>query len=347
MSTSRHSAFRQFLTESGWTDADVHTLAGDASNRRYLRLAHCGKRAIVMDVTGEAEALGPFVAMTEWLRDQGYSAPAILEADYSRGYLLLEDLGDDLYSDWIRRRAADETMLYARAVDLLADLADRPVPPTIGRGPSEMPVPPYDLAALEREALLMSDWWMPAASGGTIERSLCQEYRGLIGEAVSGLADCRRILVLRDYHADNLIWLHERPGLAAVGLLDYQDVLVGHPSYDLVSLLEDARRDTPSELREAMIERYLSLCPDEDGEAFRRAYCVLGAQRNLKIVGIFARLAVRDRKPRYLQMIPRAWGHLVNDLRHPALARLGAWVHRHVPAPEQAVLARIAAEVAR
>jgi aminoglycoside/choline kinase family phosphotransferase len=235
-------------------------------------------------------------------------------------------------------------MLYERAVDLLASLADRPVPGTIGQGVSEMTVPPYDMATLLREAMLVPEWWMPAA-GAQVPQALADDFRGLIAEAVAGVADSRRVMVLRDYHADNLLWLPERPGLAAVGLLDYQDVLAGHPAYDLVSLLEDARRDTTPDLRAAMIVRYLSHRPDEDADAFRQAYAVLGAQRNLKIVGIFARLAIRDRKPRYLAMIPRVWDHLRNDLSHPALAALRGWVDAHVPAPDPAVLQAIAARV--
>lgn len=339
-------AIRQFLAANGRDGAAVRPLAGDASNRRYLRVADAGRPTILMDVSREVDALHPFVAMTHWLRAQSYSAPEILAADYRNGLLLLEDLGDDLYSHWVRLRAIDETMLYERAVDLLVDLADRPVPETIGEPPSRMQVPPYDRVSLDREALLMPDWWMPAA-GGRSGPELRDAYLDLIREATSGLAECRRIMVLRDYHADNLLWLPNRPDLAAVGLLDYQDVLVGHPAYDLVSLLEDARRDTSPELRQTMIARYLSRRPGEDSDAFRQAYSVLGAQRNLKIIGIFARLAVRDGKLRYLAMIPRVWAHLRNDLQHPALARLRAWIVRHVSPPDQDVLARIAAEVDR
>ena len=336
----------QFLARAGWQRATVAVLAGDASNRRYLRLTDGQKTAIAMDVAAEAEALDPFVAMTDWLRGQGYSAPEILAADFDTGFLLLEDLGDDLYSHWIERCPDDETALYERAVDLLADLADRPVPEAIGQAPRQLAVPPYDRGALDREALLAHDWWMPSATRASADPALREDYRALIQAATEPVAEIRRILVLRDYHAENLLWLPDRPGLAAVGLLDYQDVLVGHPAYDLVSLLEDARRDTPPAMREAMIARYLSRRPGEEAKAFRQAYAVLGAQRNLKIIGIFARLAVRDRKPRYLAMIPRVWDHLQADLQHPALAALRAWVEIHVPAPEPAVLAAIAARVA-
>jgi aminoglycoside/choline kinase family phosphotransferase len=227
-------------------------------------------------------------------------------------------------------------------------------------GPEDCRVdlPPYDAAVLAREAALIRDWWLPAATGATPSPELAAEFDGLVAEAAATVeprrggtgrggtgrgGTGREVLVLRDYHADNLIWLPLRAGRARVGLLDYQDALAGHAAYDLMSLLEDARRDTSAELREAMIARYLGRRTEVDAVEFRAAYAVLGAQRNLKIVGIFARLAIRDGKPRYLGLIPRVWGHLMRDLSHPALAPLAGWVARHVPPPEPAALARVAA----
>jgi aminoglycoside/choline kinase family phosphotransferase len=191
-------------------------------------------------------------------------------------------------------------------------------------------LPPYDAAVLTREAALLRQWWLPGATGATPPPDLVTEFDGLVAQATAAVGPARDVLVLRDYHADNLIWLPRRRGIARVGLLDYQDALA-------------ARRDTSAELREAMVARYLGCRPGLDAEAFRAAYSVLGAQRNLKIVGIFARLALRDAKPHYLDLIPRVWGHLMRDLSHPALTPLAAWVARHVPAPEPATLARVAA----
>ena len=171
------------------------------------------------------------------------------------------------------------------------------------------------------------------------------DFRALVQQVTEPVRHARDTVVLRDYHAENLLWLPDRPGHAAVGLLDYQDVLAGHPAYDLVSLLEDARRDTTEELQVAMLDLYLAARPGLDAAEFRTAYAVLGAQRNLKIVGIFTRLAVRDGKPAYLALIPRVWRHLQRDLAHPALAGLTDWIDRHVPAPEPALLDRIARRV--
>ena len=241
----------------------------------------------------------------------------------------------------------DEPRLYERAVDLLAHLAECPVPERIGSGACAVGIAPYDRAALDREALLLTDWWMPAATGRETPADLRDEYLALIGAATRDVENSREVMVLRDYHAENLLWLPARPGIAAVGLLDYQDALAGHPAYDLVSLLEDARRDTSPELRAAMIARYLARRSDLDADTFSHAYAALGAQRNLKIVGIFARLAVRDGKPHYPSLIPRVWAHVMNDLAHPALAPLRGWIARHVPAPDDQTVDAVARRARR
>ncbi len=375
-----------FLSDAGWGDARVAPLAGDASNRRYLRVTGRGGTAVLMDAPPErGEDVRPFVAVTDWLRGRGLSAPRVLAADAKAGLLLLEDLGDDLYARHLARRPTDEAILYGAAVDLLAGLADAPpitppdtsappppgppdaarttsVPPApafpageilggdaaplpIPRGgvadsPGRLPLLPYDQAVLDREAGLFSDWWLPAVT--QVSPGMASDYEELVRAATAPVATARDTVVLRDYHAENLLWLPGREGAARVGLLDYQDALAGHPAYDLVSLLEDARRDTGAALREAMVARYLAARPGLDADAFRAAYAILGAQRNLKIIGIFARLARRDGKPRYLSLIPRVWDHLQRDLSHPALAPLAAWVVRHAPPPGPAVLARAA-----
>ena len=342
--TPRDAAIAEFLSAAGWGDATVGPLAGDASNRRYLRLVRAGRTAVLMDSPpGRGEDVRPFLAVTGWLRDRGLSAPEPLAAAVDTGLLLLEDLGDELFVRHLARRPAAEPVLYAAAVDLLAGLAAAPPPARIGTGRAAMVLAPYDSAVLDREAGLFTGWWLPAVS--TVTPGMAEDFAGLVAEATAPVAAARDVLVLRDYHAENLLWLPGRVGDARVGLLDYQDALAGHAAYDLVSLLEDARRDTSAELRAGMVGRYLAARPEIDADAFRAAYAILGAQRNLKIIGIFARLAQRDGKPRYLRLIPRVWAHLQRDLAHPALARLAAWVARHAPAPEPDVLARAGAVV--
>lgn len=344
--SAREAARAAFLERAGWSPQAARPLAGDASNRRYFRLeAGPGHpSAVLMDAPPAAgEDVRPFLAVTHWLRQHGFSAPAILAADAEQGFLLLEDLGDALFSRLLAAEPAREGELYAAAVDLLAELARLPAPATLGPPDCTLTLRPYDFAALRAEAALVIEWWLPAATGAPVPPALAQDFDALLAAATAEVASAREVLVLRDYHADNLVWLPDRAGTARVGLLDYQDALAGHPAYDLVSLLEDARRDTAPELRAAMLARWLARRPGLDAEAFRTAYAVLGAQRNLKIVGIFTRLALRDGKPRYLAMIPRVWDHLACDLAHPALAPLARWVARHVPAPEPATLARIEA----
>lgn len=340
LADSRGDQITAFLSQTDWADAQTAPLAGDASNRRYLRITGAGGGAVLMDAPPDrGEDVRPFIAVTEWLLQHGLSAPRIFASDPVEGFLLIEDLGDDLYARHLRRTPDDETTLYSAAIDLLAMTSNLPVPKTIGT--ATLALAPYDMAVMEREAALLTDWWLPASTSAATHPDLEAEYRGLLQDSFSDIAQARDALVQRDYHAENLLWLPNRDGHAKVGLLDYQDALAGHAAYDLVSLLEDARRDTSPELQQAMLARYLAARPDLDATQFRQDYALLGAQRNLKIVGIFARLWLRDGKATYLDLIPRVWAHLMHDLSHPALAALRQWVQRNVPTPEPAVLDRI------
>jgi aminoglycoside/choline kinase family phosphotransferase len=333
---TRAAEIGAFLAATGWHDAHREPLAGDASARRYERL-HGQGCAMLMDVPPESGlVVGPFLAVAAWLRAGGFSAPAVLASDPDRGLVLLEDLGDDLFARICAAAPEREPGLYAAAVDLLADLQRRP-PPNGSWTP-----PPYDMAVLMREARLVVEWYLPAASGCPVPADLAAEFDALAEAAFAPVASARATAVLRDYHAENLIWLPDRPAHARVGMLDFQDMLIGHPAYDLVSLLEDARRDTSPELRAAMLARYLARS-GADPAAFVHAAHVLATQRNLKILGLFTRLCRRDGKPRYLAYLPRVWAHLARDLAHPELAPLARFVARHVPPPESALLARIEA----
>lgn len=329
---ARAARKRAFLDAAGWRGAALAPLAGDASNRRYERVSDRARRAVLMDAPAErGEDIRPFLAVGAWLRGLGLSAPDVFAADEGAGFALLEDLGDALFARVCAAEPALEAELYAAAVDLLPALAPPPAA-----------APPYDEAVLVREAMLALDWWAAGATGAAPSEGLRAEFAGRVADACAAVAGDRRAFALRDYHAENLIWLPERRGAARVGLLDFQDALAGHPAYDLVSLLEDARRDTEPALRAAMLARRID-ATGEDPEAFRAAHAALGAQRNLKIVGIFARLRLRDGKPQYLDLIPRVWAHLGRDLEHPALARLAGFVAAHVPPPTPAALARVRA----
>ncbi|MCK6453077.1 MAG: phosphotransferase [Alphaproteobacteria bacterium] len=332
----RGATIEAFLAAAGWRGAERHALPGDASFRRYHRLSLGGRGAMLMDAPPGREDVRPYVRVARLLRQFGFSAPEILAEDPARGLLVIEDFGDDTYTRLLAR-GHDEAALYRLAVDLLAELHRRFRP---GDGAA---IPPYDDERLLAEASLLTDWFLPAATGSATPASARDEYlalwRGLFPVARAVPAT----LVLRDYHIDNLMLLPGRAGVAACGVLDFQDAVVGPVSYDLVSLLEDARRDIAPGLVAAMYRRYLEAAPAVDRDAFAASCAVMGAQRNAKIVGIFTRLRVRDGKRSYLAHIPRVWRLLEGDLRHPALAPMRAWFDRSVPAPLRAVPRSLAA----
>ena len=320
----RPAAIDRFLDRAGWGGAARRPLAGDASFRRYLRLERDGARAVLMDAPPPMEDVRPFVRIAAMLRDLDLSAPAVLAADTDHGLLLLEDLGDDTYTRVIGA-GGDETALYGVAVDLLADLQARVAPAVLDD------LPAYDLARMLDEATVMVDWFLPSVTGAPAEPGLRADYLARWHDVLAAAPLGPPTLVLRDYHVDNLMWLGDRQGIAACGLLDFQDAVAGPRAYDLVSLLEDARRDVAPTLAAAMRTRYLERARVDDPAAFGHAYAVLGAQRNCRIVGVFARLDRRDGKPHYLRHLPRVWRLIAEDLRHPALGPIREWLDRHVP----------------
>ena len=324
----------KFLEESGWADAKLEPMGSDASKRSYDRLAGKHGQAVLMNAPYEVgEDIRPFLHVSKLLDQAGLSAPRILARDEANGFLLLEDLGDALYADYIKAHPEKETELYAHAIDLLAGIG------TV----SQEDLNPYDETVYLTEARLFLDWYMPYATGEPLRRDKRAMFSEILAVTLRDIPHDNRVITLRDYHAENLIWLPSREGVKRVGLLDYQDALSGHPAYDLVSLLEDARRDTSAELQAEMYTRYLDKSGMND-VAFRQAYDVLGAQRNLKIVGIFTRLCCRDGKQTYPDLIPRVWNHLMRDLTHPSLLKLRDWIEAHAPAPSPKIIERIKAQ---
>lgn len=322
----RQAACTAFLAASGWDGHVPVPLAADASFRSYYRLRSGRRCAVLMDAPPPHEDVVAFAAVAAILRRLGLSAPRILAEDRVQGFLLIEDFGDDTYNRQLAV-GGDELALYALAIDTLVAL-QRGV---AGRGPPNLPA--YDEKLLLGEAALLVDWYWPAMFGAPIRPPLRTDYfeqwRTLLARAATAFAPT---LVLRDFHIDNLVYLRRRAGVRRCGLLDFQDAVLGPPSYDLVSLIEDARRDVAPGLAEAMTRRYLAALPQFDNEAFRSSAAVFSAQRNCKILGIFTRLWRRDGKPRYLQHIPRIWSLLEHDLRHPDLAPMQGWFDRYLPA---------------
>jgi aminoglycoside/choline kinase family phosphotransferase len=313
-----------FLAAHGWGGADIRPLAGDASFRRYFRVHRGGETAVLMDAPPEHEDIGPFLTVAGHLLDRGFAPPRPLAIDRTRGLLLLEDFGDDQVGPLLRREPGRERGIYEAAVDILAGIAAQPAPADL---------PPYDDAAMSREVALFPDFYCPALGielGPRQHEAYFEAWREAWRDILP-IVEKNPVLVLRDYHVDNLMALDDDRKL---GLLDFQDALAGHPAYDLVSLLQDARRDVAPELEGAMLARYAAAANVADPDLFRAHYEILGAQRNTKILGIFTRLWKRDGKPHYLPLQPRVWSYLERNLAHPALAPVRAWFDAHVP-PER------------
>jgi len=315
-----------FLAAHGWAGAEIVPLAGDASFRRYFRVVDGARTAVLMDAPPDKEDSQPFLSIAAHLAAHGFAAPRALGVDLAQGLILLEDFGDARVTRVLADQPSRAPEIYGKAIEVLAAL-HRHQPPAH--------VAAYDLAVLERELLLFVEWYMPALGLGADGTSFMAAWHDVLAPVLEETA-ANPILVLRDFHADNLMLLEGGTGLQSLGLLDFQDALAGHPAYDLVSLLQDARRDVSMGLERQMLDAYWQAMGIENGTAFRRAYDVLGAQRNIKILGIFTRLWKRDHKPHYLAFQPRVWGLLMRNFTHPALAPVRQWFDTHVPHDKRA-----------
>ncbi len=347
---SRSFAIRAFLDEAGWGLAARRHLQGDASTRTYERIRRAGETAILMNaplrpdgppvrggkpysrIAHLAEDVRPFVAIGEALRTHGFSAPALLAHDMEAGLLLLEDLGgrgvlSDGSPDAGRYRAAVEFLaaFHCLVLDDSAPLPDG----TVHR------IPPYDHGALSIEIDLLADWYVPHVAGAPLDAAAIAEFHALWVPLFDSLEATDRGWVLRDFHSPNLIWLGDRPGNARIGLIDYQDCVIGPKAYDLASLLQDARVTVPEALEADLFAHYVAARgaadPGFDAEAFGRDYAIVAAQRATKVLGIFARLNDRDGKPAYLAHIPRVHAYLMRALKHPVLSALKLWYETHLP----------------
>jgi len=304
----------EFLSRQGWGGATILPLAGDASFRRYFRVVDGARRAVLMDAPPPHEDPRPFIEIAQWLVAHGFAAPKIHGIDLDQGLVLIEDFGDDRMREAVDADPSRELALYESAIDILVAL----------HAEDAIPAEPYDRPTLQREADLLVEWYCPAVG---IDADLAS-YHAAWTEVFEHALPRRPVTVLRDYHAENLMLT-----ASGLGLLDFQDALAGHAAYDLVSLLQDARRDVSPRLETAMLDRYRARVGDDPD--FDRAYHVLGAQRNSKIIGIFTRLWQRDGKPRYPTLCPRVWGYLDRDLAHPALAPVAAWFDATIPADKR------------
>lgn len=324
---NRTAAAAHFLDNTNWAAAHRRFLAGDASDRRYERLHLDGKTAVLMDAPlGKGDDPADFIAIAAHLNGLGLSAPRILAQDLANGFLLIEDLGDALFAGLVDQDPSTEQELYAAATDVLLHLQSRPAPPNLP-----------NLAAKDwaQAAGFALDWYRFSVVGQAADST---NFHETLTHLIKTHADGPRVLILRDYHAENLLWLPDRHGLARVGLLDFQLGQMGQPAYDLVSLLQDARRDVSPEVEAAMIARFRK---SADPEAFSTAYATIGAQRALRILGIFARLCLVAGKAQYVSLIPRVWAQLQRNLAHPALAELAEICAALLPEPTPQALERI------
>ncbi len=316
------SSAPDFLIRAGWQTAQILPLAGDASFRRYFRVVQDGKTAVLMDAPLPQEDPRPFIAVAEWLVGQGFSAPHILAADLDLGLVLLEDFGGERMREALDADPSAERALYRDVVELLADLATRPA----------MAIAPYSLADYQRELGLFIDWYCPAVGLEPDAAGYVQLWDALLQPIIA--AQAKPVTVLRDYHAENIMLLEGRQGRGRLGLLDFQDALAGHAAYDLVSMLQDARRTVSTEVEREMLDYYLGL--GNPSVEFETAYHILGVQRNLKILGIFTRLWKRDGKPRYRAFQSRVWAYIERSLKQPALEPARVWMNANIPMGKRA-----------
>jgi aminoglycoside/choline kinase family phosphotransferase len=308
----------EFLASCGWQGAEILPLAGDASFRRYFRVVSGDQTAVLMDAPPPYEDPRPFIAVAEWLASVGLSAPQILARDLERGLLLLGDFGDWRLREFLDDDPRRERELYELATDVLVHLHQHAPMPGLK---------PHGLEQWLEELALFTDWYCPAVGIEIDPRAYRSAWTKVLAPVANdGLSP---VTILRDYHAENIMLVGDREGIRHFGLLDFQDALVGHPTYDLASVLEDARRDVPEDIERAMIERYGAATGH--GEAFERAYWALAAQRNTRILGVFTRLWKRDDKPHYRRFQPRMWGLLERDLGQPHLEPIRDWFDENIP----------------
>ena len=330
--TDRQNTIKIFLDKEGWGRAKREPLMADASFRRYERLELTGNLAMLMDAPPPIESIDKFITISQHLYSLGFSTPKVLARDISNGLLIIEDLGNETFTKALSaNRSIDETNLYNLAVDVLIKLHNYPMKDVLPSNTEN-----YSIDHLLDEAQLFCDWTWGALFGTKPETKVIDSFQSAWIEALTPFIKMDETLVLRDYHVDNLMVLKNRSGIAKCGLLDFQDAVIGHRAYDLMSLLEDARRDININIKEKMLERYFRAFPSLEKKQFSAAFAVFAAQRHTKVIGIFTRLCMRDGRTAYLRHIPRVWRLLESTLLHQSLAPVARWFETNIP-PERRI----------
>lgn len=362
---AREQQITHFLMAHGYADCERIDLGGDASTRRYERLLRNGTSFILMDapprletpvctpeMTPETRAalgynaiarlsgcrLDAFIAVNEYLRQAGLAAPRLFACDVAQGLAILEDQGEGQYFSLLaaQPRAVDERELYEAAIDALVTLHDRSAPPAVlraeaGGATAVWPLLAFDKTMVEGELAVFLDWYMQMQHGEALSGEPRAALFAAFGRAMQPLFAQQDVLTIRDYHSPNLMWRPQERGLARVGILDHQDALRGHRAYDLVSLLQDARRAVPPALEAAMLDRYLAASGYYDPHGLRAAYALWGVERATRIVGLWPRLKLRDNKPHYMAFMPHTQAYLRRNLRQAACEGLRPWFAQHAP----------------
>jgi tRNA threonylcarbamoyl adenosine modification protein YjeE len=354
---ARLKTLRQFLDVAGYSEAKRLRMPGDASTRSYARLVRDDGTVILMNAPRRpdgqasydgksysgavhlAEDVKPFVAIDGGLRGRGFSAPAIHHADLDNGFLITEDFGSTGFVEGDPPAPIAER--YETAVDMLASLHREALPETLPLGPQiSYAIPTFDTEALLVEVGLMLEWYLPdrgVEPTNDLRAEFVMIWRDLLSKPAAAAGTPDKTWVLRDFHSPNLIWLGERSDIARVGVIDFQDAVLGPAAYDLVSLLQDARIDIPEMLELSLLTRYIKArrAADDsfDPAGFAELYAIMSAQRNTRLLGTFGRLNRRDGKPQYLRHQPRIWTYLSRSLAHPVLARAREWYSANVPPP--------------
>jgi N-acetylmuramate 1-kinase len=312
-----------FLARAGWADAEILPLAGDASFRRYFRVVRGDDCAVLMDAPPPNEDPRPFISVAEYLTGIGLAAPRIIHRDLDHGLLLIDDFGSNRMREAVDADLSRETEIYEGVVDVLIALHKHQPPTHLKQ---------QNVDDFLTEVGLFPEWYCPMVGIEVDGVGYRAAWFDVLRPVMAKLSS--PVTVLRDYHAENIMLIDAASGIAGYGLLDFQDALAGHPAYDLVSMLEDARRDVTPSVERAMLTRYMDLTGRS--EDFETAYWTLGAQRNARILGLFPRLSKRDGKPHYLAFQPRMWGLLERDLAHPSLAPVRNWFDMNVPPEKRA-----------
>ena len=319
MPMNENYALESFLKNAGWHTAKKSLLAHDASFRWYDRLEkETGETMVLMNAPVGKENPAQFVFVDELLEDIGLKVPHIFHRDLENGFLLLEDFGDDTFTKLINK-GYDEKELYKQAIQSLIHLQKKV---SSNQGLKE-----YDWDLMLFEASLLPLWYIKYVVKKELSQEDMAEFEEIWKELYEKIKKVPNTLVLLDYHVDNLMITKT----GDCGLLDFQDARFGPVTYDLASLLEDARREVKQEIQDEMLELYFNELPSFNTKEFKEAYPLMAVQRHTKVIGIFVRLFVRDHKNRYLKHIPFVWSLLEKHLDNPLLLKYKNWLDKHVP----------------